>query len=89
MARTPNLRVAIDAKFTLELNEAEIGALDAIFGYSPEAFLVAFKKNLGSAYVERYEAGVRSLHQRVRGVTGPALTEIKALRDKLNNALAQ
>lgn len=82
-----NIQLVLEATFTLELNEAELGALDAIFGYGAEPFLKAFKANLGAAYVEPYEAGVRSLHERVRKVTGPALAEIKQTRDKINKAL--
>lgn len=87
MKRNPDIKVRIDAKFTLELDEAELGALDAIFGYGAEPFLKAFKREMGAAYVEPYEAGVRSLHNRIRGVTSPALDEIKALREKLRAAL--
>lgn len=83
------VRLSLEAKFTLELNEAEIGALDAIFGYGADAFLKAFKKELGEAYVRPYESGVRSLHDRVRRVTSPALSEIKRVRDRVNAALRE
>lgn len=84
-----HIRLKLEATFTVELNESELGALDAIFGYGVEPFLITFKKNLGAAYVEKYEDGVRSLHSRLRAITSPALSEIKETRDKINAALAK
>ena len=39
----------------IELNENEVGLLNAIAGYGWEPFAKVFKEKLGSAYLERYE----------------------------------
>ncbi len=73
---------------TLTLNEEEIRALAGIFGYNEDAFLKAFYEKMGRAYVQPHEAGVRSLHQSVRRVTGPAIYEIDRIRKAMTESLA-
>lgn len=73
---------SVDAKLTvtLELNEAEVRALDGIFGYSVDAFLNAFYQKMGKAYVQPHEAGVRSLHETIRGAMGGSIAKVDAAR---------
>ena len=80
--------VRVETKIVLELTEVEARALDGIFGYSVDAFLKVFYAHMGRSYVEPFEAGVRSLHQTVRGVTGPAISQLDETRRRLNTAFA-
>lgn len=57
---------AFETKIYLELTEGEAGALDAICGYGPEAFLKWFKNNLGRYYIEKYEKHVKSLFEKAQ-----------------------
>lgn len=57
----------VDASITIELTEAEAGALDALVGYGFEPFKQVFYEKLGRAYMEPYEAGLKSLFESVRG----------------------
>lgn len=71
---------------TLELNEAEVRALDGIFGYNVDAFLRVFYERMGESYVRPYEAGVRSLHERLRGVLAGPIAEMDEVRKRLKQA---
>ncbi len=51
---------------TIRLTEAEAGALDALAGYSVDEFLKVFYEKMGRAYLEPYEAGLRTLFDSVR-----------------------
>jgi hypothetical protein len=55
----PTVQLAV----TIELNEDEAGALDALFGYDVEVFLEVFYKTMGLSYLQPYEKGLRSLHK--------------------------
>ncbi len=79
----------IDAKLTvtLELNEAEARALSGIFGYDVNVFLKVFYERMGKAYVEPYEAGVRSLHQTISGVVSGPIAKIAAARKAMGEAI--
>ena len=56
----------IGPRITIELNESEAAALDAIVGYGADSFIKAFYKELGRSYLEPHEAGLRSLFEAVR-----------------------
>ncbi len=56
----------ISAHVTIELTEAEAGALDALAGYGVDSFLQVFYTHMGKAYLQPYEAGLRSLFEYVR-----------------------
>lgn len=75
------LRLEMTANITL--TEAEVMALDGIFGYGADAFLKAFYREMGRAYVEPYENGVRSLHNELRGKLTPIIAEMKEIRARL------
>lgn len=80
---SPLVKVNLDVRVTIELTEVEARALDGIFGYSVEAFLRVFYEKMGAVYVKPYEAGVRSLHQRIRSLLAGPLTKIDEARKKL------
>ncbi len=79
---------SVQAKLTvvLELDEAEVRALDGIFGYSVDAFLKVFYEKMGKAYVEPHEAGVRSLHKTIRGQVAGPLEKIASARRAMQQA---
>lgn len=56
-------RPVIEAHATITLNEAEMGALDALAGYGTDTFLRVFYKEMGKSYLEPHEAGLRSLFE--------------------------
>jgi hypothetical protein len=64
---------------TIERNEQEAGALDALFGYEVDAFLKTFYTHMGKSYLEPYERGFRSLHE-TRGMLSGYLERIKSAR---------
>lgn len=77
---TSKIHTTISVTTQLELTESEVLALDAIFGYNVDAFLKAFYRNLGRAYVEPHVAGVRSLHSHLRSTLAPAIRKIGEVR---------
>ena len=87
MAKVASVHVDVKAKIVLELTEDEAAALDGMFGYNVEAFLKVFYERMGRAYVQPHEAGVRSLHQTIRGVVSGPLAEIKKARAAVHQAL--
>ena len=76
---------SVEAKLTviLELDEAEARALDGIFGYNVDAFLKVFYERMGRAYVQKHEAGVRSLHETIRGAVAGPLRQITTAREAM------
>lgn len=74
------LRGTIEAKIVMELSEAEAGALDALVGYGFEPFKKVFYEKLGSAYMEPYEAGLKSLFQSIRSGEGNVSTFLERSR---------
>jgi hypothetical protein len=77
--------VKIDLKVVLELDEEEARALSGIFGYGVDPFLKAFYKEMGKAYVQPYEKGVRRLHERIRGLMDHEISKIDDVRRKLSS----
>lgn len=78
-------RFAVSTKLTviLELDEIEVRALDGIFGYDVNAFLKVFYERMGQSYVKPHEAGVRSLHETIRGVLAGPISEVDEARRKI------
>lgn len=65
MAEYTDVRTTVEAKAFLILNENEISTLDALAGYGIDSFLKVFYKEMGTAYLEPHEAGLRSLFDSV------------------------
>lgn len=80
MATLLSTTVSAELTITIQLTEPEVRALDAMFGYSPEAFLQGFYKQLGETYVKPHEAGVRSLHSTIRSLCAGPLDAIRTAR---------
>ena len=83
MATVKSASVAAKLTVTLELDEAEVRALDGIFGYNVDAFLKVFYEKMGKAYVGPHETGVRSLHKTIRGAMAGPISRIDDARRAL------
>lgn len=67
-----------------ELSETEAKALDALAGYGLKAFLKVFYKEMGKAYLEPHEDGLRTLFEKITNEVKPALRNVEAARDLLS-----
>lgn len=85
MADLTKIRTTVDVQVTITLNEDELGALDALAGYSVESFLDVFYKQMGRAYLQPHEKGLRSFLAAVRGCAGLS-SEAQECRDFMNLA---
>jgi hypothetical protein len=56
----------VELRVWIGLEEEEARALDALVGYGDAAFISTFYEKLGRAYMEKHEAGLRSLFASVR-----------------------
>ena len=75
-----NVNNTVTIMATLELDEREIRALDAIVGYGVESFLRVFKEQLGKGYIRGYEGGVASLFKAVDECCKPAIAQVDKAR---------
>lgn len=81
-------RADVGLKVTLELNESELRALDALVGYGTDAFLAAFYQKLGRSYMEPHESGLRELFASVRGIVPGLLQRADAARKAFEEGVA-
>lgn len=56
----------VEMTLTFTVNESEARALDALTGYSDEAFLRVFYEHLGTHYMKPHETGLLSLFASIR-----------------------
>jgi hypothetical protein len=77
-------QIVQDSRVTMELTftvtEMEARALDALVGYSDDAFLKVFYEHLGTHYMKPYEAGLRSLFKSIRESVPEYLTRANKAR---------
>lgn len=71
---------------TVQLNEDEARALDAMGCYGADSFLEVFYKHMGRHYLSPHEAGVRSMFEHVRGEIGTELAKIDKARKAIEEA---
>ena len=64
---------AITVKASIDLNESQMRALEALVGYGTETFLQAFYEKLGKVYLSPHEHGLRTLFEQIREEIRPAL----------------
>ncbi len=76
-----NIDVSVLA--TLELNEGELHALNAIVSYGADQFLMAFYKHLGETYLKRHETSLRTLFQKIQQELPPVLKAVSESREVL------
>lgn len=66
---------------TMEFNETELRALEALVGYSDQAFLKSFYENLGTSYMKPHEEGLLSVFASIRKEVPHILRRTTAARD--------
>ena len=71
-------QVGVDV--SIKLTEAEIRALEALAGYGTEPFLKVFYAQMGKAYLQPYEDGLRSLFDTIRSELPPIIKRADAAR---------
>lgn len=72
-------KLIIQFEIDLSLNEVELRALDALVGYGIDAFIEKFYTHLGKAYMEKHEAGLRTIFAKIDKLR-PALAEIEKVK---------
>jgi hypothetical protein len=72
---------SIGFTITLQLNEAEARALEALTGYGTHEFLSSFYANMGKHYLQPYEAGLVSLFETVKTVIPKITAKIDAAKE--------
>lgn len=75
-----NIKHSITVRATLELDEIELRALDAMAGYGTDQFLDAFYEKMGRAYLGPYEKGIRRLFQTIRRDVPEAIGRVDMAR---------
>lgn len=76
-------RVSLTFTSTITLTEVEMRALEALVCYGDEAFIKAFKENLGSCYIENHTDGLISFFDTVRKQVLPAVHQVDKSRKLL------
>lgn len=71
----------VEVKATIALTEIELAALDALAGYGVDPFLKVFYEKLGKAYLEKHEAGIRSLFEAIRSEVPRLLSQAQVARE--------
>lgn len=75
----------LDFKLTLELNEVEARALEAIVGYGDKNFLKVFYEHMGKHYLEPHESGLKSLFETIKSELRPHLHKFDKVREAIDN----
>ena len=83
MQETPRFTHQVTVKATLDLDEQQLGALDALAGYGTDAFLETFYVKMGRAYLQPYEKGLRSLFDTIKATCPKALQDVRKAREAL------
>ena len=79
------IKTDVSLELKLTLNEEQARALDALAGYSTQAFLTTFYEKLGRAYLEPHEGGLRSLFGAINRDVPAALKRVDEARKRLAN----
>lgn len=74
-------RATLNVAVPFTLTEVEARALEALAGYGTAAFLKAFYKEMGEAYLRPHEAGLRSLFDSVA-------SQLPGILERADNARA-
>ena len=77
-------QLTVITHFTVD--EIEARALIDLAGYGTDAFIKAFYDNLGKAYMQKHEEGLRRFLDTITSVVCPAMREIDKARSLLKNS---
>lgn len=80
-------RANITVNVTIQLDEDEINALDALVGYGFQPFLKVFYEHLGEAYLKPHEKGLEKLFKGIEDHVRPAHRKVHEARRLLNESL--
>lgn len=80
-------KIKIEYELTLQLNETEARALDALVGYGHEAFLKVFYEKLGKSYMQPHEKGLISLFDAIKGQVPEQLRFVDAAKAQIKKSL--
>ncbi len=78
-----SVKHALTVSATINLDEGQLRALDALAGYDTDEFLKAFYENLGKSYLKPHEGGLRRLFTTIRQDIPPALYDVDEARKLL------
>lgn len=70
----------VDVQVSIQLNESEMRALDALAGYGADSFLKVFYEHMGKHYMRPHEAGLRSLFKTIQSELPPIMKRAEAAR---------
>lgn len=79
-------RTRIHFTVTMQLDEDQARALDAMIGYGFNTFLATFYKHLGKGYLEPHEAGLRRVFDAIGEQVSPELYRIDKARKILQSS---
>jgi hypothetical protein len=71
----------VDLQITFTINEVEARALEALVGYSDEAFLKTFYEKMGRHYLQPHERGLLSFFATVRASLHGPLQRVDDARE--------
>jgi hypothetical protein len=75
----------VNVSITLELDEEEARALDALIGYGNDQFIKVFYEHMGTAYLKPHEKGLRTLFDCIRDVIPCTLARIDSARKQFES----
>lgn len=73
-------RPELGLEIVIRLNESEARALYALAGYSIECFLETFYEQMGKAYLQPHEKGLRTLFAAIHEAVGGILNRMTDCR---------
>ncbi|MFG1304219.1 hypothetical protein V5F34_08770 [Xanthobacter autotrophicus] len=86
MADLKYFKPEVTVKATIELDEGDLAALDALAGYGTDAFLKVFYERLGEAYLKPHEKSLRKIFSEIRRVAPVAIKKAEEARAQLKKA---
>lgn len=76
------IKTKVSFTVSIELEEGEVRALDALAGYGADAFLKVFYKHLGMHYMKPFDKDLRLLFEKIKTLR-PQINEIREARKSL------
>lgn len=76
-----NIKTQVTVTASIDFNEGELKALEAIACYGTRSFLNMFYTHLGKAYLQPHEKNVIALFHKIQCAVPPALMAAKEARE--------
>lgn len=87
MSRTTRKALTVEPKVTIEFNEGEMRALEALTGYGIDDFIEFFYKHMGKHYLQPHEKDLRTVFETFRKEFIPILSTTDTARKILEREL--